>query len=660
VKHRYAIDSPIPQMRTLPARRLAKQLEAVGFGAARTVRDIGLVMIPFFKSLAHAAESSVLTLATLVWVIGVNSMPAIAYGQAMALRAVVLDSSYKLRPSEPLPPGANTITLEGARNEFEMGQLVLSSSEAIGDVSVELTPLSSPAGQIPAQDVELFLVHYVTVDTPSDSRGQAGSWPDALVPLRRPFPLKAGSRQSVMLKVFLRPEVKAGIYHGRLLVATGGVQRLAIEVSVQVWDITLPKQVSLPVMVGVDYESVRKFEGGQPDPAFEERIVPKYYAALRRHRAYPLFLHNGVPDIREEDGKLIIGFDSYERRLEAAFPGRAWGPTGIPFFDSWPVDTANHPPFSETYRRLALSYLRQMAAFYDGLGLLDRAFLHIPSTDEPIEKHQYDQVRRFAELVRVADPRLRMLLTVFMECLDCRSDGLESLEHSAVLWVPNLAFFDGRALRFRLKLFGLLGSEYSPAPSGWTPEFAERVRRRGGEVWWYLNPWTSVLPAVQQPAYPNIYIDHQGIEHRVLGWMAFKYRVGAIGHWNATFWQKTSNPWTRLPRGEENPENPPIAGDGSLLYPAADSSRHTGQPDPGGPVVSLRLEMLREGSEDYELLNLLTQRGKDTLAMEIAGGVVKSLQEFERRPSEYQLARRKLAAAVLNQYSSPAMPARRP
>ena len=618
------------------------------------------MMTSDLRPLAHAAVSSALTIATLAWVIGTISLPSIAYGQAMALRAVVLDSSYKLRPSEPLPPGANMIALEGARNEFEMGQLVLWSSEAIRDVSVELTPLSGPAGQIPAQDVELFLVHYVTVDKPSDALGRADEWPDALVPLRQPFALKAGRHQPVILKVFLRPGLKAGMYRGRLLVAARSAPSLAIDVTVEVWDVTLPARVSLPVMVGVDYESVRKFEGGLPDPAFEEKIVPKYYTALRRQRAYPLFLHNGIPDIREEGGKLVVGFDSYERRLKAAFPGQAWGPIGVPFFDSWPVDTTRHALFSNDYRRLAVDYLRQMAAFYDRLGLLDRAFLYIPSTDEPIEKRQYEQVRKFAELVRAADPRLRMLLTVVMECLDCRGEGVESLEHGAVLWVPNLAFFDGRQLRFRLKLFGLLGSEYSSAPSGWTPEFAERVRRRGGEVWWYLNPWTSVLPAAQQPAYPNIYIDRQGIEHRVLGWMAFKYRVAALAHWNATFWNKTSNPWTRLPRGEENPETPPIAGDGSLLYPAAGSGRHTGQPDPDGPVVSIRLEMLREGSEDYELLNLLTQRGKGALATEIAGSVVKSLQDFERRPSEYRLARRKLAAALLNQHSSPATPVRKP
>lgn len=607
-------------------------------------------MMSLFKPAERAAESCVLARFVMVCSVLASAVPATAYGQMAALQAVALDASHKLRPSDPIPPGAaGLIALEGARNEFEMGQVALRSSEPLGDVSLSVTPLSGAKGRIPAEDVELLLVHYVHVDAPSDALGRSGEWPDALIPLRRPFALKAGRNQSVMLKVFLRPQLQPGVYRGKLTVAVAGVAHRVIDISVEVWDVTLPARVSLPFMVGVDYESIRKFEGELPDPEFEKKVLPGYYSVLRRNRAYPLFLHNGIPDVREEGGKLVVGFDSYQRRLEAATPDRNWSPIGIPYYDTWPIDTARHPLFSDSYRRLALSYLRQMVRFYERLGVLDRTFLYIPGTDEPIQKNQFDQVRGYAKLLGSADPRLRMLVTVFMECLDCRGEGIENLEDRAVLWVPNLAFFEGRALRARQKLGGLLGLEISSVPSGWTTDFTRRVHQRGGEIWWYLNPWTSSLPGAQQPPYANIYIDHQGIEHRALGWMAFRYGSAAIAHWNSTFWQKTPDPWTRLPRGEENPENPKIAGDGSLLYPARGSSRHTGQPDPDVPVSSLRLEMLREGSEDYELLDQLRQRGQDALATRIASGLVRSLQQFERDPAEYRSARRKLATAAQDQ-----------
>ena len=589
-------------------------------------------------------ERAWLAWALAVLVAGMGADLAAANTALPGVGVTVVDSATKLRPADPVPIGARAIRLEGARNEYEMAQLVLSSAQPVGDVFARVSPLAGPGGAIPPADVELFLLHHVDVETPSDVRGQAGSWPDALVPLKRPFALKAGRLQALMLKVFLRPGLAPGVYRGTVAVSAGSAHE-ALEVAVEVWDVTLPERVGLPIMLGVDYESVRKFEGRLPDPAFEDQVVPRYYGALRRQRAFPLFLH-GIPEVRETAGGLAVSFESYERRLDMLFQGRPAGPVGIPFTESWPVDAARHPIFSARYRELAIQYLRQMAAFYERKGLLERTFVYLPGTDEPVYRKQYAHVREFAEILRAADPRLRMVLTAFMECLDCSGEGIETLEHPSVLWVPNLAFFDNRALRARLRLFGLGGISYAQAASNWTPEFTERVRRRGGDIWWYLNPWTSVLPK-PQPAYANLYIDRPGTDQRVLGWMAFKYGIGALAHWNATFWQKTPDPWTRLARGEEAEGQPPaLIGDGSLLYPALGSMARTGQPDPGGPVASLRLEMLREGSEDYELLAAARRAGQPVLAAEVAGGVVRSLVDYEHAPSAYQAARRRLAMAI--------------
>jgi hypothetical protein len=586
------------------------------------------------------------------------------------VRVMAVDGSAKLRPSDSVvssittaprtdskarqrtPPTpvvtspAVTIALEGARNEYEMGQVVLASDTSASSVFVSASTLAGPGGQIPAEDVELLLVHYVPVPAASGDRGQAGDWPDALVPLRRPFTLQPNRLQSVMLKVFLRPELAAGTYTGKLTVTAGGTQQLEVVVTLVVWNITLPSRVSLPIVMGVDYESIQSHEGALADPAFEEQVVPAYYAALRRNRSFPLFLYNGIPEVHEEGGRLVVSTDAYKRRLEAAFPNGEWGPVGIPFVESWPVDTARYPLFSTEYRQFASSYLQQMAVFYDGLGLLGRTFVYVPGADEPTEKRHYEAIRNFTDIVHAADPRLRMLQTVYSECQDCAStEGIESLERGAPLWVPNIAYFDNRAARMRAAPDGSGSVTLAEAPSGWTPAFTELVRNRGGEVWWYLNSWTSLLPS-PQPNFPNLYIDRPGIDHRVLGWLAYKDRVTALAHWNATFWRNTASPWTDLAKGEGDPRLPAIAGDGSLLYPGAGSDVHTGQPDPSGPVSSLRLEGLREASEDHALLSLAASMGKATLADEVAASVVRSMQDYAQLPFEYQTACRRLAEII--------------
>lgn len=561
-----------------------------------------------------------------------------------ALTYKVLDGSYKVRPTSPTPVGARSIAIESARNEAELSQIQLSSPTNVSNVMLTVTALSGPSGTIPATDIELLYVHPVRVDAPSDSLGAAGEWPDALVPLKRAFTVRGGRHQPIMLRVFVRNTVRPGVYNATVNVASGGLVQHRIPLRVQVWDVTLPAKVSLPIVFGLDFESIRRFEGNQADPTFTTATMPKYYNALKRSRAYPISLYNAMPNVTVSGSNVVIDFTSYEALLDARFAQDRSAPVLIPFTENWPIDKNVYPLFSATYNDLVRSYLRQMAAFFERKGMLQRSYLYIPGTDEPATEAQYAYVHSFKELVQSADSRLRVLQTAFMKCLNCNTDKTaEDLEHPSTLWVPNIAYYDNKALRVES---GLGGMDFSQAESGWTADLESRVRARGGEVWWYFNPWTAALPGGAHPRYGNMFIDHDGMEHRALGWTAYASKVTALSHWNGTYWAKTTNPWTRVARGEEEPEQLQIAGDGSLLYPALGSSARHGQPDPAGPVTSLRLELLRDASEDYELLKLLADRGQGALADSIAAQVSHSLTDYERNEATYRAARRQVATAL--------------
>jgi len=71
-------------------------------------------------------------------------------------------------------------------------------------------------------------------------------------------------------------------------------------------------------------------------------------------------------------------------------------------------------------------------------------------------------------------------------------------------------------------------------------------------------------------------------------------RREGILYWATDNWTKVDcDPWS------ETETFPTGNGDGSLLYPGRDFK---------GPVASMRLKMLREGLEDYELLARLGER----------------------------------------------------
>jgi len=564
------------------------------------------------------------------------------------LRAAVLDSAVKVRREERLPGKTNrakNIKMSAARNEYETAQLVLTSLRGgVKNVMVRLTALRGKKGKIPASNIELLLAQYVRVDAPSDSIGAKGWWPDALVPLRRPFKIGAHRNQSVWLKVFVPRGTKPGLYKGLLKITSPGAPALKVGVSLRVWDFTLEKENHLPIVFGMDYGSVYKFGPKVSSEAeFDDEVLPSYYEMLQRNRSYPINLFNALPQYRESRGKVVVNFDNLKRHLDKAYKYGPVGQVSIPITESWPVDTNRYPMFSKEYNSRIVSYLRQIAKFYEKLGLLEKSYIYLTAADEPDNMEQYQYIREFAKLVHEAHPRLRFLQTVHAACRDCGGGGVESLDHDATLWAPNISFFDNVALKAEYRAFGLGGIKVSPTPAGWSGAFSTRLKKRGAKIWWYLNPWTFVLPG-PTPRYPTLFIDHPGIEHRIVAWMAYKYGISGIGHWNATFWQTVSNPWTTVTRGEGGAG---ANGDGSLIYPGYNTSRYTGQPDPKGPVTTIRLELLREGSEDFELLRILKVSGKERLSHIIVNKIVNSLQDYKSDPRALKTARVKIAEDIV-------------
>jgi hypothetical protein len=94
----------------------------------------------------------------------------------------------------------------------------------------------------------------------------------------------------------------------------------------------------------------------------------------------------------------------------------------------------------------------------------------------------------------------------------------------------------------------------------------------------------------------NYFIDEAATAPRLHPWMNYLYGNTGILYWATDNWTGVDcNPWLKTetyPTGN---------GDGSLLYPGKDFK---------GPVASIRLKMLREGLEDFELLTLLGERLK--------------------------------------------------
>ncbi len=538
---------------------------------------------------------------TAIFGVGGRAQPRAA---TTALRVAVWDSARKLvLPAQVADDPEPVAALLAARNESETFQILLQADgESIDRVELRRGPLSRSDGvAIGEEAIQLFLVHYFSIDTPSDSAGRVGKWPDALVPIRDPVSLPEGSPVVVWVRVRVDPGCAPGHYRGSIDIVANGAPARKIQVDLEVFGVTLPVKATLPFVVGLDWESIHKQDGaGLRLDAFASRVAPAYYAALRDAGAFPFTLLDAMPRLRPGT-ESTFDFTPYDKRLRQARGERGDGLFPLPFGLDGPIDPKRFAPFSEAWERQVVSYLRQAAAHLAAAGTLDRAFIYFKEVDEPTRSEQVRKIAALHRLVEEADPRLRVVQTIHARCFDCDLDVLPLLESPVTLWVPNVAFQDGYAVGIEQSLWSTRVRGYA---SGWTPEFEQGVRASGRGVWIYLNAATTILPAPHR-AYPSLHIDHDAMAHRMLGWMAWDKQLAGVGHWMATYWRGPGGPWDSVSRGEGGKGT---NGDGVLLYPAQGAARASGQPAPAGPAGSIRLECIREACEDHKLLSVAEGR----------------------------------------------------
>jgi hypothetical protein len=228
----------------------------------------------------------------------------------------------------------------------------------------------------------------------------------------------------------------------------------------------------------------------------------------------------------------------------------------------------------EGAKRVAAELCRQTQAHLEAKGWIDDGYIY--TFDEPgVEAMK--KIRPAFDFVHQHAPRLRTLLTfgygATRPWLPAAADGPEApyaaLEGAVDIWVPHIDCADFRVLD------------------------RQRARPRN-ELWHY------VCIAAQKP-YPNLWgIDYRGLDHRLLSWQLWRYQLTGTLYWAVTYWKE--NVW-------ENPLSYPGGnGDGSLYYWVDGVHALAGSDGkPDTPVNSIRLELTRDGIEDYDYFALLRQ-----------------------------------------------------
>lgn len=476
-------------------------------------------------------------------------------GLAQAAVSLRVESPGAMLTSDRPPAGTDSAALSGVRNEFVCFQLALRvDAPPTAPLSFEWTALDGPGAKIDRRHVSIYRaadieVQHGQVIPPEKDRARArahGRYPDALVPL------VAADGRNVANSI--QPE--AG-------------QTLMFWV-----DVFIPPDAPAGQYAG----RIALRENGRETAAvrvglkvFDAQIpadstIPSLYN-LRMHKHVLANLDNYVAEVMRHR----VQPTNYHYVAYALERGQGWevmdklNPQGRGYVNVYYGHTQTLPP--ERAKTL-IDGLRKVTEHLRQRGLLERSFLHL--ADEPDAK----AIGPMAELARL----------ILKEVPEWRGRIADTLNREGTE-LDELVTHHIRALK-------CYGPWYGQGERTWGGREAWEKRRAAGQHLWF---YVSNAQGVPYPTF-DVHAVNLAFEPRVLGW-AFWYEK-AYGHlyWDLMFMQQ----W------QLNRKFPP--GDGQLIYPGDFSL--PGAPswvlvkDLGGPVVSRRLKLLREGLEEWELLKL--------------------------------------------------------
>ena len=204
---------------------------------------------------------------------------------------------------------------------------------------------------------------------------------------------------------------------------------------------------------------------------------------------------------------------------------------------------------------------------------------------------------RYAAMVKRYLPGVRT-----MDAVDAEHMPSE-LQENCDVWVPQLGRFDDQMdlLNARMK--------------------------SGHEVWFY----TCLFP---NKRYLNRLIDYPLLKVRLLHWLNFRYGFTGFLHWGWNYWSP-----------EPMNDTQPVIDNNTQLLPPGDA--FIVYPDPAHKSVhsSIRLEAMREGIEDYELLRVLKE--KDPAEAErLANQAIRNFTDYVRDVPDFRGMERQLLEAL--------------
>ncbi|MDQ0105776.1 hypothetical protein J2T02_000869 [Chitinophaga terrae (ex Kim and Jung 2007)] len=504
-----------------------------------------------------------------------------------------------------------------ARGETATLQFVVRSSSRLKNLTVSIVPPAFGNNKLTNSTVRY--VGYVKVSSlaKNGSRDRLnpsnGMFPDVLLE-QSSIDVPQNTSQPVWISVNIPVSAVPGLYKGQVVLdgQSGGTNVHEVRsFAIQVYPVQV-KSTSLNVSLWPSIDKFGQLNDGQPVPNFTDQYwqLNKVMAAMMAKYRQTVVLIYPLPltQYTLNNGKYTFDFTNFDKmidiyraagalkRIEGGFLGGRWGPGGwdadygfffyMPQGNKFTERTAkmDNPDLVNFYSQ----FIPALVSHLKSRNLLSIYYQHIG--DEPIPKNSPTYIA-FSKFIKQLSPELKTIDAV----------QTTNVADNVDVVVPQLDDF---------------GKNYNL--------YSKKIAA-GKEVWFY----TCWKP---QGEYANRFIEQQALKTRYLHLINFKYNLKGYLHW-------AYNQWTNNPYGEaskvlsSNSETLP-GGDSWIVYPKK-----------GGFLASIRLEAMRDGIVDYELLKMLSAKNPQ-LSNTIVNRLVKDFDSYEMDIPTFRKNRVQLLAAL--------------
>jgi hypothetical protein len=439
-----------------------------------------------------------------------------------------------------------------------------------------VTPAIAPPLQL-----KLFFAHYVSVD--------GKDVPDALMPWDGSRHATEHTNQPLWLQVTAPYGTPSGGYSGSILVVADGV-RTPVTISVTVSDVTLPQQnqVAGSLLTAVNFSAqsyankVSGLYGVSP-----ESSLPGLFSFLASYRLSPTSWGYGNPD-------QASGYTS-DRRWWRDKPAQMVAAAGEPtqFASMWiPISNNRWSPSTYVGGRSPFkpqdwcSYLKSVREFWQKHGWLS-SYPFLWGMDEP-GLRRFRVVDKQAKVTHSCFPGSHVIVTGMPTAKDrfLWNGGKDDVD----AWVVLASRYYGKYTNPSLSRRGISRADQEL-------RLIDAARRRHKQIWTYTydaaSHSTPGFTATEAGSDPRVFVD----------WAAFEGITGFLYGQGMTTYGK-GNPLVSNDKGK---------GSFVLLYPGKN-----------GPIASARLEVLREGIEDWEILNVVRHKHGAAAVRKLLSGLFSS------------------------------------